>query len=62
MGYTTFIDEAKVDLLAIQMTRSSTHAKPLDHDGARLAWSDILAEEWSFELVTPIDASSRRPL
>ena len=45
VGCTTFIDEAKVDLLAIQMTRSSTRSKPLDHDGARLAWSDILADE-----------------
>ena len=45
VGCTTFIDEAKVDLLAIQMTRSSTRSKPLDHAGARLAWSDILDGE-----------------
>ena len=42
VGCTTFVDDAKVDLLAIQMTRSSSRAKPMDKDGARLAWSEIL--------------------
>ena len=44
IGCTTFIDEAKVDLLAIQLTRSSTR-KPLDNVGAKIAWNDILADE-----------------
>ena len=45
VGCTTFIDEDKVDLLAIQLTRDSLGVKPLGNGGARLAWSDILMDD-----------------
>ena len=44
VGCTTFIDEAEVNLLSIQLTRNPAQ-KPLDNIGAKLAWKDILADE-----------------